>query len=312
MTIRLLHLTDTHLMDRGGRHYGIVDTARHLERVVERAAAESPCDAIVVSGDISEDGSEASYRRARDVIEPLAKHWNAPVAWACGNHDQRETLRRVMRLPGSSTEPINWVVETTSATLVIADTSVPRAGWGFLGETIDWIERQLVPDQTPVLVMHHPPLTPPMRLHGALRLVDAPQLAERLARADAQPRLVLCGHYHLPARGEIAGIPVIVGASTANRTTLRYGTDHESAIVAGGYTVCTVGASVTASTRWVVTGAEHEVFCYGSDAVRAIIRAAGRPDYREGARRHWHGVSGELIAETQYDENHLDKGMDGW
>ena len=57
MSLRILHLSDTHLLAERARHYGKIDTSGLLEAAVAGAGELAPCHAIVVSGDISDDGT---------------------------------------------------------------------------------------------------------------------------------------------------------------------------------------------------------------------------------------------------------------
>ena len=66
--LRILHLSDTHLYGDGRLHYGIVDTVAALDRVLVRAGELEAVDLVVASGDLSDDGSAASYRLLRDRL----------------------------------------------------------------------------------------------------------------------------------------------------------------------------------------------------------------------------------------------------
>src|SRR5690625_7952024 len=57
--MRILHLSDTHLYaDPSARHYDRIDTTAALQGLLARFAALPPIDAIVHTGDASEDRSE--------------------------------------------------------------------------------------------------------------------------------------------------------------------------------------------------------------------------------------------------------------
>lgn len=295
--MRILHITDTHLLG-AGLHYDQVDTAGLLAEVIDHARSIPRCDLIVVAGDVSEDGTAESYVVAHEIIAPLAGEWGAGLVWAAGNHDQRTPMRQALGIDGTGSEP----VRTVGAGIIAADTSVPRAGWGLLGESIEWLEAELANQPGAVLVMHHPPLVPPTTLHSALRLVDAPRLAQMLERHPSPPRVILSGHYHLPVRGEVAGIPVVVGAAVANLTDVRHGVDTESAVPASGYTLVEVnGSGVNSRTVWVRQPGRDAIFTYPPDVVARIAAAAGRPDYVVGAPRSWSGPGADLIGPTTLD-----------
>ncbi len=93
-TTRLLHLTDTHIAAHGAPHFG-VDTCAALRSVLDRAGRSHP-DVVVVSGDVSDDGSVDSYRRVSAMVREWADREGASVIWAMGNHDRRSAFRAVL------------------------------------------------------------------------------------------------------------------------------------------------------------------------------------------------------------------------
>ncbi|MBB2924380.1 metallophosphoesterase [Cellulomonas cellasea] len=94
--LRILHLSDTHLSAPGVLHHGAVDTLEATRRVLDACAALPSPDVVVVSGDVSDDGSPESYAAARDVVGGWARARGARVVLAAGNHDQRGPFRRVL------------------------------------------------------------------------------------------------------------------------------------------------------------------------------------------------------------------------
>ncbi|WP_236609499.1 metallophosphoesterase [Leifsonia xyli] len=68
--LRILHLSDTHLRGDGRLHYGIVDTLAALDRVLAHASSLGAVDVVAASGDLSDDGSPASYRLLQERLEP--------------------------------------------------------------------------------------------------------------------------------------------------------------------------------------------------------------------------------------------------
>ena len=63
----ILHISDTHIVPDGALVSGRLDTADALARLVERISGIrdqiGPVDALLVSGDLSDDGSAESYAR---------------------------------------------------------------------------------------------------------------------------------------------------------------------------------------------------------------------------------------------------------
>ncbi|GAA4916476.1 metallophosphoesterase [Nesterenkonia rhizosphaerae] len=231
---RILHLTDTHLLgDPSARHNG-VDTYRNLERTLERIE-HLDFDLIALTGDLSEDGSAASYRRLRELVEPWAEQRGARTAYVMGNHDQREGFTQVLgdlrraddgattsQQDSAALSPRSSVTFLDGLRIVVLDTSVPGAGYGELGpQQLQWLHEQLsdpAEDGT-VLLMHHPPIPAQTVLLQALSLQNPQSLAEVLQNSDVQ--LILSGHYHhhiaenwMIGSGE--RLPVLVSAAVTN------------------------------------------------------------------------------------------------
>ena len=115
--LRLLQLTDTHLFaDPGGILYG-VNTRNSLTAVIAaiKRAGERP-DAILVTGDLSQDESTTSYQILRDMLAQL----EAPVFVLPGNHDDPAALRARITGPpeGPSCVGEQVVFSVTLSTLV--------------------------------------------------------------------------------------------------------------------------------------------------------------------------------------------------
>ncbi|WP_020076588.1 metallophosphoesterase [Cryocola sp. 340MFSha3.1] len=230
-TLRILHLSDTHLYGDGRLHYGIVDTLAALDRVLARASSLEAVDLIVASGDLSDDGSAASYRKLKATLEPWAAERGAAVVYAMGNHDLPEGFEEVLGARETETTVRGFRVVTV-------DTSVPLAGYGRVEEAqLDRLRDLLAtPSESgTIVVLHHPPVTPTTVLFESLRLVDSQPLLDTLSEGDV--RLILAGHYHhgLLTEAGPAGIPVVVAPAVANTTDVLWPAPRERAVRGAGF-----------------------------------------------------------------------------
>jgi Icc protein len=207
----LLQLSDPHL----GAEWGDGDPLGRLREAVARAAAlpDRP-DALVLSGDLTDNGSVAGYASLREALEPLGLEPHVLP----GNHDEREPLRAAFGLSGAGTEPVNHAADLGPLRLLCLDSTVPGEVRGVLDrERLGWLDAELAaaPQQPTVLALHHPPLDPGMAAWDDDNLgpADRLALAEVLGR-HPQLRLVIGGHLHRTVTASLAGRPVLAAPST--------------------------------------------------------------------------------------------------
>lgn len=215
---RLLQITDTHLVVPPALVSRVLDTAGFLRRAVARLEEAlprlGPLDALLVTGDLSDDGSRESYDLFRAMVAPLG----LPVLAIPGNHDLREPMRAAFADLGlfPATGRLNWRKDIGGLRVVGIDTLVEGSGGGVIdGETLAFLDGALAFDGPVLLAMHHPPFVSGIRFMDAIGLGDVGPLAACLERARAQVRIV-CGHLHMVATGTVAGASAIVGPSTCS------------------------------------------------------------------------------------------------
>lgn len=236
--VRLLHLSDTHLLAGGRLHRDQVDTTAALERVLAHAAAWSgdhAVAAIVATGDLSDDGSTESYRTLHRMLESAAAQWNCPVLATTGNHDDRAAFESVF---GSA----DGVDDVGGVRIIRLSSTVPGRGYGALSaDQLDFLGAQL---RTPspggsVLALHHPPVPAHTALLAALELSRPQALWSRVTGTDL--RAVLAGHFHHPLVTTVGPVTVAVAPAVANTTDLTAPSDRERAVRGSGYAMVEIG-----------------------------------------------------------------------
>ena len=278
-TTRVLHLSDTHLLAAGGLHQGLVDTTAALRHTLAGLAGVGPLDAVVVSGDVSDDGSAESYLTAQELVEGFAVEHGAAVVWAVGNHDQRLPFAEVL-LASTADGPLDGVHDVGGLRFAVLDSSVPGAGYGLLRpEQLAWL-REVLAEPAPrgtVVVVHHSPLPAPTVLHDALRLQEPEALLAAVRGTDV--RAVLSGHYHHPYVATLDGIVVVVAPGVANRTDVLVAEGLERAVRGSGACLVELGPDGVRTTVLTVSGPEdgQELFVLPRDVVERIGRDEGVP-----------------------------------
>ena len=272
--LRILHLSDTHLYGDGRLHYGLVDTLASLDRVLARAGELEAVDLVVVSGDLSDDGSAASYRLLRERLEPWAAERGAAVAYAMGNHDLPDAFEVVL---GERER----VISVRGFRVVTVDTTVARAGYGLVGEERLARLRRVLAEPSAngtIVVLHHPPVPPTTGLFETLRLVDPAPLLDICSAGDV--RLILAGHYHhaLVTSAGTRGIPVVVAPAVANTTDVLWPPPRERAERGSGFALVDLSGDGTVRAHVVRAQAPDDgetVYDLDADAIARIAADAG-------------------------------------
>ena len=194
--MRLLHLSDPHLLaDPGGRYRD-----RHPLALLEfalRQAATEPHDLLLVSGDLCQDETWQGYVRLRELLDRRVALGllPAPVALLPGNHDHPARLRAAL---GRQALIAPAVLALGGCRLVLLDSHRAGCTGGWIGpRQLTWLSEQLGADpEVPTLVVvHHPPVPIGDAGMDAIGLHDGPALLEGL-RAVPGLRAVLFGHVH--------------------------------------------------------------------------------------------------------------------
>ncbi|MFH9614522.1 metallophosphoesterase [Streptomyces pratensis] len=199
----LAQISDLHLdgSDRATRRaVRVMDHLRALPR---------PVDAVLVTGDIADHGTEAEYEEAARILDAPF-----PVLPCPGNHDARPAYRKALLEEAPGAGPVNRVHHVAGVAILMCDSTIPGRDEGRLDEeTLAWADTTLaeLPRGTRALIAFH---QPPVELHHPLPdscMLERP--GDLAALLDAHPRVaaVLTGHAHTAAASTFAGRPLIVG-----------------------------------------------------------------------------------------------------
>jgi 3',5'-cyclic AMP phosphodiesterase CpdA len=234
--MRILHLSDTHLTRASGPDSDGVDTRESLRRILRDCDEVPGLDAVVVTGDIADDGSPEAYTDALRLIGAFAGQRRIPAVFSTGNHDDRAAFTAVLGTGHRDAEGVDRPLEpfadgdgTRAAVTMVAgyriitlDSLVPGKGYGHLSTgQLAWL-RTVLAEPAPhgsILAFHHPPVVVPgVAVQSALGLRNSHELAAAITATDV--RLILCGHFHLQIFGMLQGVPVWVTPGVVTRIDL--------------------------------------------------------------------------------------------
>jgi 3',5'-cyclic-AMP phosphodiesterase len=198
--------------------------ARALERAVSALLELDPQpDAVLLTGDLTEDGDPRSYARVRELIAPLT----VPVHPIPGNHDDRDALREAFadHAGVAATDGyVQYAVQCGPLRVLLLDTQLPGSPAGRLDEERRaWLAEAL--DDAPTLIaMHHPPIPTGIAEFDTIGLpaADVDALAG-LLRERANVLRIAAGHIHRGNTPTVGGGQVTVAPSAWRQAVLDLG-----------------------------------------------------------------------------------------
>jgi 3',5'-cyclic AMP phosphodiesterase CpdA len=214
-------ISDMHLAAPGSPGDRRFRTADHLERAVAHVNALAPRpNVVLVTGDLVDRGRVEEYERLRAILDRLAM----PAYLIPGNHDRRESLRRVFdhhRYLGHG-RFIQYTVDAWPVRLVALDTLVAGRSRGRLcAARLAWLDARLAEarDRPTLIFMHHPPFATGMLAMDGMGLDGIDALAAVIRRHPQVERIV-AGHVHRPIVRRFAGTVACTCPATAYQVAL--------------------------------------------------------------------------------------------
>ncbi|NJP32580.1 phosphodiesterase [Micromonospora thermarum] len=206
MTV-LAHFSDLHLD-------GSPERADRAGRVVSYLCAlPGALDAVVITGDLAENGTAEEYAQLREVLKPL--HDRFPVLMCPGNHDVTPVFAEHLAAPQSA-------AAHGGVQILLVDSSIPGEDDGLLStSTLDWLDARLAaaPGTPAVVGFHHPPAALGIPFIDVIGLRNPAALATVLSR-HPQVVAVLAGHAHAAVSTTFAGVPLLVAPGVVSTAAL--------------------------------------------------------------------------------------------
>ncbi len=162
-----------------------------LQRVCDALSRAPAPDAVLLTGDLTHDGSDAGYRRIREALEPLAPE----VLVIPGNHDDPQRM-----LGHFGQGPVRWVTHRVLGEwqLILLNTACDDWSGGRVGSA----QRQALegclasnPDRPALIALHHQPVSIGAPWLDAIGLSDGEALLQALGRYP-QVQAAVWGHVH--------------------------------------------------------------------------------------------------------------------
>lgn len=185
----LAQISDCHLFaDKESLHHG-ANVYQNLCRVLKHIKAENVADAIVFTGDLTQDHSEQSYQNFVQAFTDC--DITTPVYFTSGNHDDPQVLAHYLdTMPfcfETHIELAHWQI-----LLIESKSDTPS---GYIGnKELLKIEQLVTNEKAQLLFMHHHPIDVGYFIdrHGLINKNEFYQVLSKYPSIDS----IACGHVH--------------------------------------------------------------------------------------------------------------------
>ena len=208
-SILIAQITDCHLPADPQQKYRGIYPHENLKTLLQKVRILKP-DLLLASGDLSEDGSLASY----EALQRYFKSLGIPVLALPGNHDDANLLAETF--PGSPTDKIS-VSEHDPWQIIRLNSSLPGKPEGRLSEEmLTELESFLgAHKQRPKLIaVHHQPVTVGSPWIDKYPLVE-PQAFLQIIDQHPDVKAVVWGHVHQVFETDRNGTAMLGSPSSA-------------------------------------------------------------------------------------------------
>lgn len=212
-TIKFVHITDTHLLDRAEENFHSLNTKESLEAVLSHSQSNYPdVDFLLITGDISQTGNKESYSLFSSVIQQHA----LPIYCVPGNHDTPDLLKKVV--PECPDETIS-IIQLGKFSLVLLNSWVEDKHHGML--TLDCLHQlnehlENSIDQFNIIAIHHPPVPVNSPWLDEIALQNQTDFLQIINR-HTQNTLVLFGHVHQEFDQQLGSMRMLATPSTCHQ-----------------------------------------------------------------------------------------------
>ena len=180
-----LHLSDFHLVEDETASSRTFNAKYILENTVDKILVKKEdfgnLDGVIITGDISDDGSAVSYSDAYNILKEL----NLPLLAIPGNHDLRQPMMNYFAkdVDVQSSGFFDWVYETSDTLIIGLDTLVEGQNHGMLrSESLNLLFEKLnqTTEKNIILAIHHPPINTGIPFMDEIGLKNSDELSECL------------------------------------------------------------------------------------------------------------------------------------
>ncbi len=216
--MKLVHISDIHINPEPILGLDPVANFEACLRHVEEF--HSDADRVVITGDLTHHGLEASYRQLQDILEASSLKGEQAPRLMIGNHDNRETFTSVFtNVPRDRHGFVQWTEDTPAGVFIYMDTSEPGTHAGhYCEKRRTWLEARIdearQDNMGAWLFLHHNPIAVHVANADLIGIVQEREMQRLLAENADTIRHIFFGHCHYSLSGQVCGIPYSAPRST--------------------------------------------------------------------------------------------------
>jgi len=216
--MKIIHISDIHLTIPGEEMGGLDPHARFARALAGVAETHGNADRIVITGDLTHWGEVAAY----EALESALAEVSTPVRLLIGNHDDRDTFRKVFTdHPVDANGFVNHAETLDETRLIYLDSVGDKTHAGhFCAVRRDWLKAELTAAGRARIFLHHNPMPVGLPAEDKIALVPEDRAAFKALLEAYGDRIdyIHFGHVHAPIHGRFAGIPFASVPSTGNQS----------------------------------------------------------------------------------------------
>lgn len=205
----IVQISDCHLPANAQQEYRGIKPYEKLQALLSKVEQLKP-DLLLATGDLSEDGSVASYTALKQFFEPFG----IPILALPGNHDDAELLARTF--PGSPVDRVE-VSEYGPWQIIRMNSCLPGKPEGHFSETMLKELEKILGDHrqsSQLIALHHQPVPMACPWIDRFPLLE-PEVFLHLIDQYPQVKTVVWGHVHQVYEADRNGTKMLGGPSSA-------------------------------------------------------------------------------------------------
>ena len=216
--MKLIHLTDTHLVPKGSKLFGrdprvVLDAA-----IADINAHHADAELLVLTGDLTHWGEPEAFANLAEALAAL----KLLIRLLIGNHDDREAYRKAF--PSEHFDNAGFAqsaLDVSVGRFLFLDTVRDGSHAGLYCERRQrWLREELerAEGRDTFLFMHHPPFITGLPQIDRIGLRNRDEFRAVLEPFRHQIRHLFFGHLHRPIAGSWLGIPMSTVRSMNHQT----------------------------------------------------------------------------------------------